>query len=348
MEYSFIIPVYNCKDYLSDCVESILAAQAPSCEIILVDDGATDGSGTVCNTLAAQYPVIRVVHQPNSGASAARNRGIQEAQGEKILFFDADDSIDSAALCKILSDPRCDQADLTIFGLSFDYYHKGICYRRDPLVYPYDGILSKQDWGRAFTELYEQNSLSPVWNKVFKRSILVQNGLELNPEMFLYEDFEFVLRYLQYCDNIWNVPQVIYYYRQSDGCENGYLRMSRIESLTEFVKPFRGLLENHPDVFNRMYLMLIQQKLYLADIETIKRICCEFEGGHLLFPENGNKRMDGDNLLIKQIANNKYYSIWFSNCLVRIRHYLAIRVKYILHAIGCSAENLFNYRGRRL
>ena len=114
MKISFIIPVYNCKAYLPACVESIRAVNVADYEILLIDDGSTDGSGIVCDELAERFPEIRVVHQANAGASAARNRGIQEATGELILFIDADDSIDSIALGNVLSDPRCQENDLTI------------------------------------------------------------------------------------------------------------------------------------------------------------------------------------------------------------------------------------------
>ena len=194
MSYSFIIPVYNCKSYLSACVESIRAVGAQNDEILLIDDGSSDGSGEVCDALAAQYPEIRVIHQPNGGASAARNRGIWEARGEQILFLDADDTIDAEALGAVLASPRCNETDLTIFGLTFDYYRNGKCYRRDPMYFEHDGILGRNNWCQAFTQLFADNSLSPIWNKVFKRDILMKYQLELNTNMFLYEDFEFVLR----------------------------------------------------------------------------------------------------------------------------------------------------------
>lgn len=336
MEYSFIIPVYNCKEYLPGCVESILAAQAPSCEIILVDDGSTDGSGAVCDALASQYPVIRVVHQSNSGASAARNRGIQEAQGEKILFLDADDSIDSATLFTILSDPRCDQADLTIFGLTFDYYHKGRCYRRDPLFYAYDGLLSRQNWGRAFTELYEQNSLSPVWNKVFKRDILMQNRLELNPDMFLYEDLEFVLRYLQHCDAIWNVPRAVYRYRQAEDEGNAKRRLAQIDSIPNLLLPIETALtelllknpfiplQQKDAVLQRLYLVLAGGKIGACNTKETGRICDDFtkwmNDREVRIPKESQS-------FANQLLNRHVIQLILRREYVHIRHKLAVLVK---------------------
>ena len=199
MDYSFIIPVYNCKDYLPACVESIRAVGLELFEILLVDDGSTDGSGEVCDALVARYPEVRAVHQTNAGASAARNQGIREATGERILFIDADDSIDSKALGTVLADSRCQQVDLVIFGLTFDYYYHGNCYRRDPLFFETEGILTEKVWGNSFEKLFLHNALSPVWNKVYKREILLKHNLEMDTGMFLYEDFEFVLRYLRRC-----------------------------------------------------------------------------------------------------------------------------------------------------
>ena len=115
MRISFIIPVYNCKTFLPDCVASIRAAGIPDYEILLIDDGSTDGSGFLCDELAAKFTEIRVVHQPNAGVSAARNQGIQFAQGEYIMFVDADDTLlpfDNLTFQHLNAD-----VDVLIFGM---------------------------------------------------------------------------------------------------------------------------------------------------------------------------------------------------------------------------------------
>ena len=90
---SVIVPVYNIKDYLERCVNSILAQTYRNLEVILVDDGSTDGSGELCDTLVQQDSRIRVIHQANAGSSAARNHGIRESHGEFLGFVDSDDYI---------------------------------------------------------------------------------------------------------------------------------------------------------------------------------------------------------------------------------------------------------------
>lgn len=89
--FSIIIPVYNVKTYLDDCVNSVLGQEFSDWEAILVDDGSTDGSGEFCGELAQKDPRIRVIHQENRGLAGARNSGMAVAEGDWLLFLDSDD-----------------------------------------------------------------------------------------------------------------------------------------------------------------------------------------------------------------------------------------------------------------
>ncbi|MDU2507626.1 MAG: glycosyltransferase [Collinsella sp.] len=100
-EFSIIVPVYNTIVYLSDCVSSILSQDFQSFELILVDDGSTDGSADMCDELAAQDRRVLCVHKLNGGVSSARNAGIEVAQGQYVWFCDSDDQICSGALRKL-------------------------------------------------------------------------------------------------------------------------------------------------------------------------------------------------------------------------------------------------------
>lgn len=337
---SVIIPVYNCRKYLSDCLSNICAANIPEVEILLIDDGSTDGSGVLCDELAAHIPQIRVIHQPNGGASAARNRGLQAAAGEKILFFDADDSVDPEILREILTDPRCALADLTIFGLTFDYYKNGKCYRRDPLYFPVDGILTQQQWGESFAQLYEQNSLSPVWNKVFSREILLRNELKLNEDMFLYEDFEFVLRYLRQCDRIWNVPKAVYHYRQAEDEGNAKRRLSRIESIPAFLRPIEAALselaEANPAIpadraariLQQLHLVLVREKISVSGLKEIRKICREFRAW-----AEGRDLPQKETKLQKRLMEEKALSLLLANKKTALRHKVAVWVKSHIYKV---------------
>ena len=88
---SFIVPVYKVAAYLPACVDSILAQQGTSFEVILVDDGSPDNSGQVCDDYAEKDARVRVIHQENAGVSAARNAGLDAARGQWVCFVDGDD-----------------------------------------------------------------------------------------------------------------------------------------------------------------------------------------------------------------------------------------------------------------
>lgn len=340
MKFSFVIPVYNCKAYLVACVDSICAAGAEDYEILLIDDGATDGSGAVCDSLATRYPEVRVIHQSNAGASAARNRGIREARGEFLLFLDADDSIDSDALGVVLADPRVLENDMTIYGMTFDYYFHGNCYRRDPMYFAYDGVLTREDWGRAFAALFRDNSLSPVWNKIFRREILISRDLELNTDLFLYEDLEFVLRYMSSCCGIWNVPAAIYHYRQSEDEGNAGRRLKRVDSIPKFLAYIETALGDLPDavseedralVLQQLYLVLAREKIAVSHIREIGDICRDYriwaEGRLLpLARDNFQNDLSGCNVLKLYLLSRK----------TQLRHKIAIIVKAGIHLKNVS------------
>lgn len=337
MTFSFIIPVYNCKAYLPACVDSIRAVNAADYEILLVDDGSTDGSGAVCDELADKFPEIRVIHQKNAGASAARNRGILEAMGELLLFIDSDDSIDSVALGKVLADPRCRESDLTIFGLTFDYYHHGRCYRQDPLFFQLDGVMAQRDWGGAFVQLFRDNSLSPVWNKVFKREIIRANGLLLDTSMFLYEDFEFVLRYMRHCDTIWNVPRAIYHYRQSEDEGNAGRRLKRIHSIPEFLKPIEASLAGLPEtvsgtdramVLQQLCLVLAREKIAVSDLRTIQQICRDYRS----WSENRLLPLEKERFQ-QLLLEGSAFGLYLRNKKTQLRHWVAVRVKALIRGM---------------
>lgn len=116
---SIIIPVYNAAPYLAACVGSVLAQEDENWELILVDDGSTDGSGLLCDRMAAGHDRIRVIHQKNAGLSAARNAGLDEAQGEYILFMDSDDAWEKGMLKALREKAQASGADMVLFPLAY-------------------------------------------------------------------------------------------------------------------------------------------------------------------------------------------------------------------------------------
>nr|WP_326166451.1 glycosyltransferase [uncultured Oscillibacter sp.] len=164
---SVIVPVYNVAPYLHKCVDSLLAQTYPDLEIILVDDGSTDGSERICDEYAGHYPHITVIHQKNAGQAVARNAGLDAAAGEWIGFLDSDDWIEEDMYETLLSLAQTHGADLVS------------CSTRQLSV---DGeILSLSDTGKILTltpdemiaGLVTQEIVRfEIWNKLWKRSLI--------------------------------------------------------------------------------------------------------------------------------------------------------------------------------
>ena len=119
VELSVIVPVYNVKGYLEQCICSIAESAADAGiepEVLLIDDGSTDGSGQLAEELAVRYPFVRVIHQENRGVAAARNKGMEEALGSWLFFVDSDDWVALKSINIILSAvSRYPEADIILF-----------------------------------------------------------------------------------------------------------------------------------------------------------------------------------------------------------------------------------------
>lgn len=344
--YSFIIPVYNCEDYLEDCVNGIIEMQLNNYEIILIDDGSMDRSGKVCDVLSEKHRQVKVVHQENQGASAARNRGLDEASGKYIIFLDADDTINPNVFRKKLNLLEQDDAiDLLLFGMSFDYYQSGQCYRREQLGYPYEGKIDQGQCRNELYELYLCNAISPLWNKVFKRSILDKNQLRLKDDMFLYEDLEFVLRYLAYCNVIYNTPEVAYYYRQQEDEGNAGRRLKRIEHISLLVNQISNafnsilaladqdiskevVISNRDKILMRLYLILAREKIAVSSLPEIRKVCNEMSDWYMIQPEGEKEELlKSEQAYLNKILKGKAMQLKWEDMRVKLRHRLAVVVK---------------------
>ena len=111
---SVIVPVYNVNNYLERCINSILEQNYQNMEIILVDDGSTDGSSIICDNYSKRYENIKVIHKQNGGLSSARNTGIDNCSGRYISFIDSDDWIDKEMFSEMIAQLEADNSDIVI------------------------------------------------------------------------------------------------------------------------------------------------------------------------------------------------------------------------------------------
>ena len=201
MKLSIITPVYNGAATLRHMVDSVLYQTLADWELILVDDGSTDGSPALCDALAKQDDRIRVLHKANGGVSSARNAGLALASGEYIGFIDCDDSIKPNMYSLLLDTAEREHCDFVMGG--YEKVSKG---GAEPVPLPHNGVLegggikeilySMAFWngyldGRPLSTLY-----GSVWPNLYRADIIRNNGIVFPEDISIGEDLLFNLRYL--------------------------------------------------------------------------------------------------------------------------------------------------------
>ena len=219
VRFSFIVPVYNSTPWLEECVDSLLAQEEKDHEILLIDDGSSDGSGPLCDRLAEKDPRIRTFHKENGGAASARNLGIEQACGRWLLFIDGDDTITPDCLRR-LAPFLTEEACLPIFGMAFDFWRGGVLRRSDRRSCAFEGRYAAQELAEKLSAFFEDNVLSSACNKAFSAALIRENGLRFPEGMTLYEDFTFVLAYLLHADAICCIPLPLYHYRNLEEADH--------------------------------------------------------------------------------------------------------------------------------
>ncbi|HBN57462.1 MAG TPA: glycosyl transferase family 2 [Lachnospiraceae bacterium] len=209
--FSVIVPVYNVETCLERCVDSILAQEQTEgqIEILLIDDGSTDGSGVLCDRLAERFSVVKAVHKENGGLSSARNAGIEMAKGDYVLFVDSDDFIEKHT-CRLLEQAikkySCPDA------LSFDGWEDN-GRRRTPIRrLPIEVLKCTKDGKTYLLEHYKERNLNvEAWLYAYRRGFLFEQNLRF-AEGILHEDVEFTPRALLVCKRIVELPDCLYHY----------------------------------------------------------------------------------------------------------------------------------------
>lgn len=229
---SIIVPVYNVAPYLRKCVDSLLAQDYDNYEIILVDDGSPDACPDICDEYAKHYtlnithdtPTIKVIHRENGGLSAARNSGIEVAQGEYIMFVDSDDYIEPNVLGGLLAQMERDNLDVLRYRLQYvnpqyDIYNP---YKIDPFKgndyseEPTDGVsfLNK----RMNTQCY-------AWQFILHRDLIYTlhttqstsgNNILFTPGIY-FEDTDWTPRMLVRAKQVASTNTIVYNYLMREG-----------------------------------------------------------------------------------------------------------------------------------
>ena len=217
---SIIIPVYNTKKYLSQCVDSVLAQTYSNLQVILVDDGSTDGSDTLCDDYKIKDSRVDVIHKKNEGLGLTRNKGLELANGEYVTFLDSDDWIDKDHIKNLISPAYSTDYDV-IFGTYTKATNEGQVL--DITELPYQGEKREIEIKNQimFAIIAADNGSKRdlgipmgVCFNLYKTSIINQYGLRFPSEKVVSsEDIFFNLEYLNLCKSAYFTTEAGYYYR---------------------------------------------------------------------------------------------------------------------------------------
>lgn len=210
---SIIVPVYNAQDRLAVCVDSILNQSFSGFELILVNDGSKDNSLLICNEYAQKDSRVVVVDKENSGAGETRNAGLDKAQGEYVVFVDADDSIDQSALEKLLQLITADEdIDMVCCNHYIEFADSGDKTFNEKMNIDGDFCVY-DDKAQALYIMEEVRSFCYPWNKIFKREIIQKNNIRFEKQFVTGEDLDFVIKYYYHTRKVvlTNTPLYVYY-----------------------------------------------------------------------------------------------------------------------------------------
>lgn len=260
MLLSIVIPVYNTKEYLESCLNSILACDCADCEILLIDDGSTDGvCPALCDRLAAEHsPLVQVIHQENKGLGGARNTGLEAACGEYVFFPDSDDTVEPETLTVLKNTIRETNADIISFNFSSDdgeghltpmeanYFHSEVPFR----------LLDRPEF---------LLSMPSAWSRVWRRSLFLDSAIRY-PSRVWYEDIRTSMKLFCLAKSIVTIPNHLYRYLQRPGSIMHSSNVGRnreiIEALDDLLSWYEenGLLESYRDILCRLCI----DHLYVA------------------------------------------------------------------------------------
>ena len=261
MKLSVIIPCYNAERYLPACLNAVLAQSEPDFEVILVDDGSKDGTLAIARDYAARDARVTVLHQENAGVSAARNLGLDRAQGEWVTFVDADDLLMPDAFTTMLAAADAETDMVVCAHETFDETGRTEVFQPETRWFARTGERRRR---AVALRLIEGDSvLNIMCNKLHRRALIEREGLRLLPGLRLAEDALFNLEAVLCGRGVTYVNRVTYRYRTHAASAT----QTRVRSEMDAHRPWllalremltrRGVLETYyPAYVNSVVLRL--------------------------------------------------------------------------------------------
>lgn len=263
---SVIIPVFNVSNYLAECLDSVVKQTYPNLQILLVDDGSTDGSGIICDAYADRDNRIRVHHQRNQGVSIARNVALDLADGQYVSFVDADDILPAFAYQEMLQ--SISEAQLLMCRFErIDANGKTIA---DSEYLPQTSMKGQEMLWYLFDE-EKYGYQGYLWNKLYDLSIIQKNHLRFDPEISLNEDRLFLTEYLCHCNSVSFSNVMSYQYRQREDSAIGVTKKKVTAEEITVTKSFEKIkslvYQKYPNVY-----YLVCRRAFECGLALLKKV----------------------------------------------------------------------------
>lgn len=255
---SVIIPIYNAINFIKKCVDSLLRQEIGPIEILLIDDGSTDGSGELCDNYAKEYENIRVIHKKNGGVVSARLAGIQRAKGEYIGFVDADDWVEPNMYGVMYHHAKEYDADIVICGVfDGDFSWKSVrasqinsnvksgyydMFALKKEIFPF--LLHEKGHSEKF-------GITPfLWDKLFKQEILLENIKYFNSSVHWSEDQLLTYSALLSSRRVYIEPGYFYHYIENPDSATNKYRIDFLKSTQVFFSCLDEIVKDKKRIYD--------------------------------------------------------------------------------------------------
>lgn len=247
MKLSVVVPIYNVEKYLTQCIESLIPNLFNGCEVVLVNDGSTDGSLQICEKYRQRYPnVIRIVNKENGGLSDARNAGTEVAAGKYIYYIDSDDWIAPCALEKLYNFAIINNCEVVQGGFYYTFENRLVYDDRWVKDSDSPFVLSQEE---AASELVKNHYIKNfAWGKLYKASLI--KGLKF-PKGKFFEDVCWQMQVTSRIKHYGVLPEPLYYYRQRESGISGQFSIRNLDFLTEYENRLKVIKTHFPNYYQK-------------------------------------------------------------------------------------------------
>ncbi|NDW21614.1 glycosyltransferase family 2 protein [Alteromonas hispanica] len=273
---TIVVPFFNVEDYLDECLKSIFETKCDAFEVLLIDDGSTDGSSGIARHYCELFPnICRTIRQENMGIANARNEGIDSANGEWIIYVDSDDFVDPSALRKVLEECERTTADIIAYD-AYKYVNdngKLLNMYREPNPFTNEGIVDTNLYAKTLLDKQLLNFVT-VWDKAYRKSALDKLAIRFIPGR-IHEDVAFIIPLLLSHLKIEYINLKVVFYRvnREGSIMTAYNRNKLghvIENIIMLNKFFK--LNNVKDTVFYDYLVFLVGTVIKGKVKVDKRI----------------------------------------------------------------------------